>query len=268
MTAFVVNRGSCRQHCRFAVGDVQEILVANGLGHLAPSGNIQWIIRRAAWQGSSQQGHPRRVQGAQSLLELQQVRSLVFAVPKAQQPALCLVHLGRRVMDAKGRGIVADHFGRQSIGLNQMLAQLLLKADSLVLVFPQRTQQRPQPIICGLLETYAPARDLLQHHPVIYYPLFHSRQAMRASMQYVGQEQHRQLPIAQTLPVGMRSPDGVNDFLYTHLHQPMENQGNAVNPFNALFGHKPLLCGDALIIPPNKVSVTFSSRVGCKLDLL
>ena len=118
-----------------------------------------------------------------------------------------------------------------------MLSQLSLELHVVLLIFAYRIQQYVQPIVAGVLVAYLPACDLFQHRSVCRHPIFHLRQAVSARVQHVCKKQHGQLTVAQPLPIGMRLPDGIYYFLYSHLLQPVYNQRYAVDTLDSLARH-------------------------------
>jgi hypothetical protein len=56
-------------------------------------------------------------------------------------------------------------------------------------------------------------------------------------MHPVSNKQHRQLTIAQSLPISMGWPDAIDQLSYPHLHKPMKNNRNIIYPLNFAGAH-------------------------------
>jgi hypothetical protein len=93
---------------------------------------------------------------------------------------------------------------------------------------------RCQPVIGSVLARELPTSDLFNHRLVIRKPRLHLIEAMVEPMQDIGEKQLGQLPIAESLPVSMRFPEGVDLLLHAHLIQPMQEKRNLVHPLDPL----------------------------------
>lgn len=55
---------------------------------------------------------------------------------------------------------------------------------------------------------------------------------MIQGMNDVGNKQHRQLTLAQALPIPMGGPNSIDQLGYPHLCKPMKNNGNIIYPLD------------------------------------
>lgn len=91
--------GASEQTGGLGVGHKQKLEMAKDTDKAAPGGDVERVVRAVAGKGLAEQGHAGRVKGAQGLLELEQVRALVFGEAKTQQGVLLLARSGRGVVD-------------------------------------------------------------------------------------------------------------------------------------------------------------------------
>lgn len=142
--------------------------------HLPPRGNIQRIIGTVSGDRVRQQRHASWVQCPQRLLELQQVRSLILAMTVLKQNFVLLFTV-LSMIDTESRRVVACHIGRQSVGLDQMLALHPLIAQALHFIGPQDAYQSSQTVVRHLLVPNGPASDLFQRGAVPGAPILYIR---------------------------------------------------------------------------------------------
>jgi hypothetical protein len=81
-------------------------------------------------------------------------------------------------------------------------------------------------------------------------------------MYHVGNKQHRQLTIAQALPIPMSRPDPINQLRYLHLHKPVKNNRNIIYSLNFAGAHGMVPLDKKCYINVDSTDFSLSSKIG------
>lgn len=218
-----------RQARQLAVPDGQKIGPPNRGDQPLPARDILRVIRLFSRDDGRRQRQPHRVERAQDGFELAQVRALVLAAPEAQQPVFVL----GLVIDRSRGQIDPGGLGRQGIGADQMLPQFGLNGlAGAGLRVAQLGQQHRQSVIRAVLGPDGFAQRLAQTGEMLRRPFFDRAQKVRTTHDRMRDEHHRQFAVAQACPVPMwRLQYLVNDGIYPHVPEPIDQQRQFVNPF-------------------------------------
>jgi hypothetical protein len=74
-------------------------------------------------------------------------------------------------------------------------------------------------------------------------------------------KQHRQLTIAQALPIPMGGPDPINQLRHPHLHKPMKNKRNIIYPLNFAGAHGVVHLDEKCYTTANFTGLILSSKI-------
>jgi hypothetical protein len=80
-------------------------------------------------------------------------------------------------------------------------------------------------------------------------------------MHHVGNKQHRQLTMAQALPIPMGGPDPINQLHHPHLHKPMKNKRNIIYSLNFAGTHGMVPLDEKCYTNSNSTGFSLSSKI-------
>jgi hypothetical protein len=139
-----MERGSGLQRPHLAVAYIQQPALSEALPHAGDGGKIQRIIGPLARHDIRRHGQPQGIQDREHHLDLRQIRAMVLAVAKLEQPIL------RDGPIAARRGTIEAHpLGLQVVHAQQVLGQGAFKSLPAGII-AQRLQHGRQAVVTDI----------------------------------------------------------------------------------------------------------------------